>query len=305
MSSPYSLNQTPSTGGAFVLALCNLIVANGGTQGEWSDGTTHHAGGGSGPAAGNLDHTDAYDTVTDASGHQHSFQRGSTGPAWRWIQSPTAALTGGTATQQPASSDQQTVWGGGTNASPTFTSVLGTDNTYHSQFYAASATPYGWWGVAYPNGGGATNGELSMLPVAPPTGVTDTDPYVYIASAGPKWTGVSNTGVTVDNSVAFYLNGTTTWTTGSACYFGNGNGGNSAVGTNPISGNYDSRPILYSRPSRLGGTNGDKGWDKLQEWSSTTGLTVPSVVNYQGGSLNKWCPGDVFRNWDGATTPTT
>lgn len=100
-----------------------------------------------------------------------------------------------------ANQDDVTMWGGGTDASPTFTILFGDTSTGNgvsrcnimaNNGASSETAPFGIWMTTFRNGGGVTPGMSFVLdPMAPGTiGVGEADPYVFYIDGN----GVNNSG---------------------------------------------------------------------------------------------------------------
>lgn len=147
-----AVNVAPATGSVAAFTFKEMLkVTVGYTHVRSSDGTTMStvtdqiASGASG--AGGFANTNAYWIGQDPAGHQVCMQRGTTNIAWRVKLSHSTHFTGGSpsATVTPSATDEIVRRGGGTDASPTFTNIFGTDGTYHLHCGGDSAAPYHWW----------------------------------------------------------------------------------------------------------------------------------------------------------------
>ena len=174
-----------------------------------SDGTTYNSSGdqiNADSGAGSLANTGAWmDIAAPSSAYYLTIQVGTTTNA-RVLHS-LSGFSGGSpgATRVPTATDQQVIngIGGGTDASPTYSQILATDNTYRV-FMAVgdSSEGYDWWAATIPTGGGTPTtvmGVFSMLPGSYPS--ADTDPRCYVmdyASGGAgiisRLTSISNAG---------------------------------------------------------------------------------------------------------------
>jgi hypothetical protein len=150
-----------------------------------SDGTTYASGGGqvtSGASgAHGYNNNDAWIVTKHlASGRQWCFQRdASTGVGYRIKYSKSSGFTGGSpgATRVPSASDESVVVGGGSDASPTFTSALGGTSGSNRLNAAVDASTGSSWGHSHPNGGGSVNGNWVIDFLASPN-VSDIDPVI-------------------------------------------------------------------------------------------------------------------------------
>lgn len=202
MALQYSVNNIPATGAMAIFNLKTWLKAQGWTVTSSSDGTTYNSSGdqittgasGAGGMANNNAWFVAQMPLVNGVNRQYCFQRGTTNQVWRIKYSYSSGFTGGSpgSTQTPSAADEQVLQGAGTNAAPTFVTVLDADGGYVQHIAADSASPYGWWMIAYRYQTGTSfptqNGNAVMFFVDPlqsgsyPTG--DVDPYVMCFSKG-------------------------------------------------------------------------------------------------------------------------
>lgn len=314
MAFVFTVNQTPATGAVHMWNMILLLKTAGWTQQDSSDGTTRATNQVTSGASGTngLANTSAWVRIRNPAGTtEMTFQRSTTNLLWRWKISNSVQFTGGTpsATQTPSATDEQILYGGGTDASPTYSSVWAADAGYRAQYCADNASPYGFYTFTYANGGGLPNGAFVMEPLAS-TAVGDTQAYVFMRGlAAATTTFTTSIYVTTASPTAI---GTlarlgTTATTILACpgctYSDSGGVAVPALtGTNPITTKDDGLPIVFIRKTSLAGAAiGYKGISTMSRWNATlrtTGdvFTVVSTLDYISA-------GDIRLPWDGTTTP--
>lgn len=313
MSLQYTINGIPATGAVAVYNLKTALKAQGWTVPRSSDGTTYLSSGdqitsGSSGANG-LANSSAWFVIqmptANGVNRQFCFQRStSQNTQWRVKYSYSAGFTGGSpsATVTPTATDQVVIQGAGTDGSPSYSTIYPSDGTYRQNIAVDSATPYGFWEVVFPTGGGVPNHNTiwdPMLSGSAPS--SDTDPYVFICGGGNSVTQMS--GTTANNMSIYqslnqptpfaYLGtpGTTSnyvgvaaqqyagITAGSATY------AHTATGTQPFSSKDDIWPVIYLRNNSQTSPIGYKGVSSLLSWISTnrsTGdtLTVVTTSDY-------------------------
>lgn len=157
-----AVNQAPATGSVAMFLIKEMLKFSVGmTHQRSSDGTTMSTvtdqitTGAAG--AGGFGNNSAYWIGRDGNGREFCIQRGTTDLVWRTKLSHSAHFTGGSpsATQTPSATDEAIQKGGGTDASPTFATVFGTNNTYHLHSGGEDAAPYHWWFYTTATVGGA------------------------------------------------------------------------------------------------------------------------------------------------------
>ena len=184
-------------------------VLNGAAVAKSGDATSYNSSGDqitTDSGAGSMANTGAWMTIgAPGSAYYLTIQAGTTTNAR--VLTSVAGFSGGSpgASRVPTATDQQVInaIGAGTDASPTYSQLFGTDGTYRC--YAAfgdSSEGYDWWFATIPTGGGTPTtlmGVWSMLPGSYPS--ADTDPRCYVmdyASGGAgiisRLTSISNAG---------------------------------------------------------------------------------------------------------------
>lgn len=314
MAFTFTTNQTPATGAVAVYTTIARLIAAGWTKIKDSDGTTYSSSGAqvtSGASgAGGLGNNNAYVNLRWPSGTREIvFQRGTSDTSWRITYSPTAFSSGSpAATVAPSSANSAIILGGGTEASPTFSTWFGTNASYRQQVGADSASPYGFWMACYPSGGGSPNAGLVFDPVAS-VPAEDTDPLVlHIATASGSaflqaGLGSNTTATTVSRAcgwLGFGLGGA--FVAIPACNYAAGGStiAPSGLPSNPHNSKDDCIPIFYMRRAAETTPQGYKGVGSLLYWLGTARATTSTINNKARIVI-----GDVSLPWDGSTTPIT
>lgn len=307
----FTTNQTPATGAVHVYTMIDLLKSAGWTQQDSSDGTTRATNQVTSGASGTngLGNNNAWVRLRGPGGViEIIFQRGTSNIAWRCKFSLSAQFIGGSpsASVTPSATDELIVWGSGTDASPTFTTLIGTDATYRSQFCADNASPYGFYWFSYPIGGGTPTSCFVMDPLSN-VSTGDTFNYVFarsstnvFANTGASLTNINVTSVT--GGVMTKVGASTVTTQGMVYYDVGGQVVPGNAGTNQVTGKDDGYPIMYARRATLNTNgNGYKGISTLIKWngvSRTTGdlFSISSAKDFITA-------GDCRLPWDGTTSP--
>ena len=310
----FTVNQTPATGPIAVYTFIARLISAGWTKVKDSDGTTYSSSGtqvtSGASGAGGLGNNSAWVNLRAPSGTRElCIQRGTTNTNWRITYSPTAFNTGSpAATVVPSSANSSIIFGGGTDGSPTFASWLGADTGYKLQTGADNASPYGFFVVTYPNGGGNPQAGLVFDPLTG-TPAEDTEPVLFFI-------GVSGTSAFLSGSIT----ATTTSSTMSRCCgwlaFGLGGsfvtipaatmliGGSTVVPnglpSNPHNGKDDGITMFFSRYAGMTSPNGYKGASSVMKWNGTSRSTPNTFA-----TKTRLVMGDISLPWDGSTDPTT
>jgi len=157
MAYSFSTANTPATGAVAMYLLKTTLVTAGWSVVADSDGSTYNSGGGqvtTGAAgAGGLGNTNAWirfqAPIIGGNTREITIQRGTTNLLWRIKYSANANFTGGSpgVSQTASATDEVYMTGGGTDASPTFTSIFIADGGFRwhlacggvAEFYSFAA----------------------------------------------------------------------------------------------------------------------------------------------------------------------
>jgi hypothetical protein len=304
MTDAFTTNFVPSTAGNAFWQLFTMLMGAGWTVKGSGDGlssvnlagnTFTNAG-----AAGahGYSNNNAWIRLQDPGGVREFVISNDSTSAARITYSPSAKFTsGGTASVQPTAADQQTVWGSGTNAAPSYAGFLPNNVTSSGSKFqggARGSAPYGFWFAAADVPAGATTMAFFMDPL---TGASpnDSDPVVVCVSNGFGPSSVQG------SCFGFMDVGKTSWQQiTQLSYTGGGGAVVDAAGgaLNPFDGQNDALGCLYYRLSSPG--LGKKGWSTLFRYT-----TIPRINFLDwAGNLTWIVVGGYFTFWDGATTPT-
>lgn len=301
---------TPTTAAVAMYELKERLKTAGWTVRASSDATTYNSTGdqitSGATGAGGFGNTNAWFRIQRPDGvAEFTFQKGSTAATIRIKYSYAAKFTGGSpgATQTPSATDETVVWGGGTDASPTYATAFSSDNTYRWNVGADSATPYGWWAGSFTNGGSNPNAAMIYDPL---TGTEPTDGHIHLF-----YISISNSLLTTGMSVESWSSGTfkaistvpavtpatvldwtaLTYNSGASLTIPN------SQPTNPLSSKDEVIPIIWAR--RVGiATPGYKGVGSLMRWTGTS-RTTGSTLTYNT-TRDRIIYGHVSLPWDGS-----
>jgi hypothetical protein len=217
-----------TNGSEAIFKLKTVLKSAGWTVPESSDGTTYNASGDqishASSGAGGMENNYAWFVIRDpGSSHEWCFQRGTTNLVWRVKMSSLDKFSGGSPDNNTVSSatDEQIMFGGGTDASPTFSTLFFTDNAYRFHVIAqdtavgTEAPIYGFCAFSTKVGTGIpttfifqepmaldTFPELSSGTRASPV-LGDPDPAIYgcsYSSSGVNFLAAGNAGTYSWNS---------------------------------------------------------------------------------------------------------
>jgi hypothetical protein len=322
----YTRNLTPAFGAEAIFNLKTALKAAGWTVTKSSDGVTFNASGDqitvSGTGAGGMRVVKAWFVIqqpTAAFGFQRQFcfqNADANGYQWRIKYSAGAGFSGGSpgAIATPSATDEGYIFGAGTDAAPTFASLFqasyGNTVPVRQQIMVNNASPYEWYTISYPQGGGDTN-QILMLDVMS-TGsfdVLDVDPYVILAAS---LTLFSNTTLFAAETVAktWFKKGLAgaLFMPISASQYQFGTGVNTAafahnIGANAYSNKDNVLPLMFGRTPSGVTAVGLKGQSTLLRWvcnsrSSGDTLTLVSTSDAICATTAPYC---VALPWDGST----
>lgn len=181
--------STPATGDAAMRTFLAQALAAGWTVPSSSDGLTYNASGNqitTDSGAGSFANAGAWARLQQPGGGREILvQRGSTSVLWRVLYS-VAPFSGGSpgATRCPTATNQQFLLGGGTDASPTYATLLGTNATYSWLTSFDNASPYECWAAGLTSGTLAASSAIALLAMeANSYDAADADPYAAIATS--------------------------------------------------------------------------------------------------------------------------
>lgn len=287
MAYAFSVNNTPATGAVAVFTLLTLLVSQGWTKTQDSDGTTYSAAGTqvtSGAAGANgLGNNRAWFVLKQAgSSRAYCFQRNTADNiSWRVSYCADNAFTAGApgATQIPApaaGSVEIILLGGGTPAAPTFTAMFNADGGYRWHCVAgASSEKYSWAAWAVTTASTTVASSLIFDGMRDGTfNASDTDPVVYdvSGSASPGFNQFTD------------AEGALTWLGALSAGANNraiaarryGFGGGTSIGTNPFTGNDDLSPVPWVRTTAPGAW---KGFSTLLQWPTVARTNMDTYTD--------------------------
>lgn len=147
-----AVNLSPATGAVAVFNFKEMLKQLGWVVKASSDGSTFNSTGDQittgATGAGGFANNSAWFRIQDpATLREFTWQRGTTNLVARVKWSHSSKFTGGSpgTTQTPSAADETIIRGGGTDASPTFTTVFGADASYRFHAGGDDATPYYFW----------------------------------------------------------------------------------------------------------------------------------------------------------------
>ena len=327
MAKFHSANNLPATGGAAMFIVKTTLVSAGWVVTRSGDGLALFSSSGDiittgASGAGGLGNTNAWFEIRDASTRvAFTFQLITT-TTWRVKYTESGAFAAGTPgiSQTGTATDQQVLYGAGTEAAPTGTQMLHTDNTYRFHVVANSTAQTGsgtfpfWFGGSISGTGvvasffgldGMFNGTYHSLDQAPRVIVT------WYVATGPVTAGwhltTTDTAFYARAWVLYGLGGATfkrfamsgyfaaTTGTGAAEFGGLTSTANSDLNQSPYAAEDQPLPLLIVRPSHNGTLPGPKGFCAdfkvttiLARAYPTTILNSTNAYVYYGGLLVLW-----------------
>lgn len=271
------------TGSVAMWEVISMLIAAGATKAADSDGTTYSSSGtrvtGGGSGSNGLGNTSAWVRLQLPGNREITIQRGTTNTVWRIKYSASARFTGGSpgATQTPSATDEAIRVGGGTDASPTYTSIFSADTTYKLYGGAGGATD-GFWFATTLIAGGTQSAGMFFDPLSSST-TSDGDACVIGMSISGS---AFSSGTLTSNSSTASTGGVMGWLKYGIAGAGfvsipaltvNDGGGAmwpSAAGTNPHTNKDALELIQYGRKSSLSAPTGPKGVSKFVAWNAAT-----------------------------------
>lgn len=264
-----------------------------------------------------------------------TFQRGSSTVNWRVKYSVSGGnvATNGTTTQTPQFGEEAQglpciIYGGGTDAAPTFQAIFAAAfegssrvNAIADDGVSGSAAPYGFVLMMWPAGGGNTCNSFLWDPMAPGSAnPLDSDPYIFYIGASGQGNGYvtnsntfchdSNGSASPQGFLRHAMNGQSFVQFG-GCWPVDQEGGTGIIfltpsntGGNSASTFDDLIPIPYLREAVVGGNTGYKGFSSMLRWNTTqhnTGETLS--LNNLGTTRDRIVIDDANMPWDGVTVP--
>lgn len=327
MAKVYSVNNLPATGGEAMFIVKTVAVAAGWVITRSGDGLALYSSSGdilttglSG--AGGLGNANAWFEMQDAAARVcFTFQR-ITGVTWRVKYTETGAFAGGTPgiSRTGTATDEQVLYGAGTDAAPTGTQMLYTDGAAYRFAVVFESTPqavngtYMFWFAGYPSFSGIAasffglDGMLAGTPHA-----LDQAPRVIITwyvATGPVsggWTATADTGFYTRGWVLYGMSGATFkrfGLPGYMCGIGLGSGanatggifaqGNDSLNLSPYVSADQPLPLFVMRTVGHGTLPGPKGICHAFKQSTAT-RQYPQTINlntdayvYFGGLVVPW-----------------
>jgi hypothetical protein len=295
MAYTYSLNLTPGIGTLVVFQLKAALVAGGWTVTRSSDGTTYNSTGDqishSGTGAGGMSNVRSWFVIRQPGSNQREFciQRSSDGTTTnynfriKYSGGPSTGFVGGSpsATQVPSATDEVTLLGAGTDASPTFSNwfsfadssliqanIMVGDAASNYNFLMFCQNPSGRTTSAY----NVSRFGMLGLDTVTSFSVGDVDPVVVHfdnSTSAAQLTSRMTDNSTPQGPLAWYKKGLVgagfvkthllTYNNGSAIIVPYG------AGTNIVTGKDIFLPALYGRGTSLSTPNGFKGVSTLFE----------------------------------------
>lgn len=181
MGKVYSVNNRVSTGAEAIFVLKTTLKNAGWTVVSSGDSLTYDSGADiithAGSGAGGMANTRAWFRIQEPNGEREfTIQRGTTNLVWRVKYSTALKFVGGSpnATTTPTAGDGQILMGGGSDASPTYSTWFGADGAYMYHVVAQTEPLSNGIGAAYGfhawdtlNGIGENRGGFFLEPMAP------------------------------------------------------------------------------------------------------------------------------------------
>jgi hypothetical protein len=323
----FNINNTPATGAGAIFLLKELLKSASWVVTSSSDATTYFANSdgltSSGSSTAGLGNSNAWFLVqmSGTSGgtnnlvKQFTFQRGTTDLVWRVKLSVTGTFTlataGATITKTPFGTDEVILLGGGTDATPTFATLFGTNGTYRWHAMADNASPFGWYSVAYPTGGGNPNHCLMLDPLLsgtyPPE---DVDPYMYYftPNGNTMFNGTSGDFISETAAPRGFLgliSGSkfVNITPQTLVVFGSSQTFPAGLPVNPWNSKDDTFPVFYARRLAAVTAQGYKGQSSFMRFNAVSRITGDTLSTVSSGSNDRIIITHVTLPWSQSVNP--
>jgi len=337
MAFQFNVNLTPGTNAEAVYRFKEHLKAQGWTVPRSSDGLTYNSSGdqitGFGSGANGMANNNAWFVIQSPTlTKQFCVQRGPGNTSWRVKYSRATGFSGGSpsATIVSTATDQVITAGGGTDASPTFANLFGGDASYRLHLMADNASPYGFYMLGITIGTAAVQSVMMFDPTAASSSpVEDLDQWVVYTSGSAIGANPLGLASAAASASSFLSNGVAnnpgTWFKSgdpsaafasvfpmSPAMFISGFSINAithvqsgysvsqgGIGTNSANGKEDFYPVIWARPSILGGLGGYKGISSLLKWYSAQRATGQTFTLLATG--DRMIAGMVSVPWNGST----
>jgi len=335
MANAYIVNQVPSSYGAAMKLLADMLVSAGWTIQASGDGLSAYSSSASvfssgGSGANGWNNSGAWARIQDPGGVREIILQHNAAGGARIKYSPSAQFTGGSpsATQTPSATDERYLRGASSDASPSYGATFFGSGVATSavrfQGAAMGTAPYGFWFAGASTGAGAIRTGLVMDPV---TSVPeDPDPVVWYIGTTAAFTAAEITsgtnsgatgnintsnGGTAVGGYAIMDTGLVNFVRVAGCSYsiasqaGGANGTSTVEGTrlvvNPFNAKNDALPIPWLRDTFYASTpQGLKGWSTMMRWT-----TIARTQSLDTLDNKNWiCMGAVWLPWDGASLPS-
>lgn len=318
------VNNGGIDGSACMFRFKETLKAAGWTVTQSSDGTTFNGSGDQitveGSGAGGMANANAWFDIQDpVGGRTFSIQRGASNTVWRIKYSALDDFGVGTSTQVGAGTvgEEQIIFGSGTDASPTFSTLFAASSTFQWHVIAQSTATgpsgneaYGFWAFATVDGTGVLRTMFFCEPTdpnsypvlvgtraAPNTG--DPDPVIIECNANnsggmmrlSQGTSLGWSDTSASNNKMFWYqynntnSGTEAWVQSHGAGVRQGDNSPAVtyfenLGSNPYDGGDDLFQIMVGRPSTGFATQvGLKGNTNFIKQQMSVGRAYPDTVN--------------------------
>jgi hypothetical protein len=301
MAYTFSVNNTPVSGAYAVYVLIANLIAAGWANKSDSDGSTYAAGGGQvttgNSGAHGLGNTKAWVRLqaptVGSNTREIVFQRSTNNTDWRIKYSANAGFTGGSpgTVQVPSATDEVILFGSGSDASPGFSTWLGTDNGYRWHCAAGGAPEgYCFYCFGIQTGTTSTYEGVGVMEIMATYDTGDVDPAaLYMAGPGGAifgGTDTTSTTTSCNNAQGNSNGGTGAWFGATSNASGNFQFINTSVyysgtlgvvagtsgssGSLPFSGKDPQVGVLWFRGSNRPAPLGVKGYGTMLFWNGVT-----------------------------------
>lgn len=307
MGYTYAQIDAPATHGAIMYAFKEALVAAGAVVASSGDATSYSSSGDLITSAAIAQTPNAWWRIQLQNGVEMTFQCGSNPYDWRIKADVGAGFVTGSpsATQTPTGADEVEVFGGGTDAAPTFSQLFsGTAANVTVNYGVYDNQHNSFWLVAW-TAGNPPQSVISYEELQPGSYPdADVEPYIFNAdfqSGGSVWD------ITILQVSAGWMRfGASGWNPVGGAY-PRVTGANFTGGANEnhANGAHDLVRMGYFRSASAADPDGWRGWSRLFFWLGTSVSTVPttSTLLVNGGPEKMIVLNDLAVRWDPSVVP--
>ena len=298
MAYSFTTNAIPSNSPDAMFRFKEALKSAGWTVKSSSDGSTYNATGDqittSSSGAGGINNTRSWFRIQQPGSiaRELTIQNTTAGTSWRVKYSTSAGFTGGSpaATVTPTATDEQVIYGSGTDASPSGATLFSSSGSSRLNVAVGGiAENYSFYMISTALGSSNPN-AIFYFDVLQPFSIAseDQDPCVMYISSSTTPTLITESSNAVRGWLKKGLSGEGFVNIPACAYYSGSNTivAPNALGTHPINQVEILIPVIYMRKSSLSSPTGYKGVSTLLKFCSRakdqnlTALTVSTINDY-------------------------